>query len=159
MQLGDPVKIRKEEAAYRAWYVKRCYANGAHAQPIESNSTGTGIPDLYGMTAPGHMSYWMEFKIMSDIESTIPFEPGQLNWLYIHAQMGGHSFVNVLIGTMVYIFSCRCVDRMTGCIKDVGSIRGHILRVPKKHLTDDLPGIFERMERLMELDKELVCIP
>lgn len=159
MNLSDPVKIRNLEATYRAWYCKICRDINAYTQPIESNSTGAGIPDLYGITPWKHKPYWMEFKVMQCIDDAIPFEPGQLNWLYGHSQMGGISLVNILVGETIYIFSCRCVDRMTQQLKVGVAVRHSILKLSKRAIRDDMESVMEQIERLADIDHSLIATP
>lgn len=158
MNLGDPRKIQQKESAYRAWYRECCNKVNAFAQPIESNATGAGIADLYGVT-PRKAAYWMEFKVMSCIDDAIPFEPGQLNWLYLHAQLGGTSLVNILVDDTVYIFSCRCVDRMTQKLKDGPAVRGSVLKIRKKCLRDAMDDVLAQIENVIRIDGGIVLTP
>lgn len=51
--------------------------NGAHAQRIESPSTGMGIPDV-NCTYNG-VDFWAELKVVKG--NQIKFQPGQPGWL------------------------------------------------------------------------------
>jgi len=142
--------LRPEEV-YRAWYVSTIRKHaGGFCQPIESRPTGVGIPDHYGLTPRGKIGYWMEFKVMNDIEHAIPFEPGQLNWLYEHMLCGGVSLVNILVGGTIYIFSAEYVDRTTNHIRHPGAVSHYMLKFLKKSVVPSMDTFIDQLELVVD---------
>lgn len=64
----------------------------AQWQPIETWSTGQGVPDVE-YCFPGGFSGWIENKKTSGWQVT--FQPHQISWLEQRARMGGRCFVAV----------------------------------------------------------------
>ena len=82
------------EASIRRWLIKLLKNQPIKLQPIESGSTGLGIPDLYFRAAK--QGGWVEFKVarMNEAgEIKLRWEPGQLNWIKEHAELNGKTFL------------------------------------------------------------------
>lgn len=62
-----------------------------HWQPIETWSTGQGVPDVNGCC--GGREFWIENKATGGW--TIHFEPGQVAWAERRVRAGGRTFVAV----------------------------------------------------------------
>ena len=87
----------KPEARFRANMVKALRNYGALAQPIESEGTGRGIPDLY--IAHGGVIAWIECKDDSTgiwpCDRKIAFRPLQYSWGKKNESEGGISIVAI----------------------------------------------------------------
>ena len=84
------------ESSIRQWLIKLLKPYPIKLQPIESGSTGLGIPDLYFRATK--QSGWIEFKIgkvNKNGEIKLRWEPGQLNWIKEHAELNGRTFLFV----------------------------------------------------------------
>jgi hypothetical protein len=64
----------------------------AHWQPVETWSTGQGVPDVE-YCFPGGFSGWIENKLTAGWR--VKYEPHQVGWLERRARMGGRCFVAV----------------------------------------------------------------
>lgn len=93
----------KSEAMLRGNLAKSLRLAGAQAQPIESGSTGLGIPDIFIRT--NKHGVWAELKNLKyplHYPFTVPFRPGQYSWLMQHTKRGGFSLL--IIGTLEGVF-------------------------------------------------------
>jgi hypothetical protein len=96
----------KLEGDLRSDFTKHVNAQGCKAQPIESGTTGLGIPDWYVRTPK--VSAWAEFKNLRfplNYPLEVPFKPGQYTWLKRHWALGGTSLL--IIGTIEGIYVWR----------------------------------------------------
>jgi len=87
----------KSESLFRAALVKTCRTAGAHVQPIESESTGDGIPDVY-LSYAGR-SAWIELKI-GEVRAhavQIAFRPGQRAWLQEERKAGRIALLGIYV--------------------------------------------------------------
>lgn len=69
-------------------------------QPIESGGTGLGIPDLFIRTK--NHDIWMELKRVDWPNGrgktiSIPWRPGQLNWIKHYISLGGLAYLCVYV--------------------------------------------------------------
>ena len=82
------------EASIRRWLIKLLKPCAIKLQPIESGSTGIGIPDFYFRTAK--QGGWIELKVgklNAKGEIKLRWQPGQLNWIREHAKLLGKTFL------------------------------------------------------------------
>lgn len=95
----------KNEAELRSTMVKGFRAAGYMATPIESGSTGLGIPDLF-VRLP-FCGFWAELKNLRypvRLPLEVPFRPGQYSWLARHHALGGTSMLVMGTPGMNYVF-------------------------------------------------------
>lgn len=97
-------------------------------QPIESETVGVGIPDLWLYTRRTkvpkvyrHLTAWLELKDMSDskdpLVAKISYEPGQLNKLNEYWQAGCITITIIRHRDVVFLVPTPAVDRNTQIIK------------------------------------------
>lgn len=139
----------RPEQKFRVWLCTLIETTGGYAQPIESNSTGLGIPDIHILSPIKKVPCWIECKCMDDIDNEIPFEPGQCNWLFEYAKSGGVSLVAVSCKDVVYIFSIKCVDRMTQKIRVMGNESRYIIKMTKRQLSSSPEPFIDQIESII----------
>ena len=137
---------KRPEQSFRVWLCNLIEKTGGYAQPIESNSTGLGIPDIHILTPMKKRPVWVECKCMKDIDDEIPFEPGQANWLFEYATSGGVSLVAVLCNELVYVFAIKCVDRMTQKLRVLGNEPRYIIRMTKRQIASSPDSFVDQLE-------------
>lgn len=76
----------------------------AHWQPIETWSTGQGVPDVE-YCFPGGFAGWIENKSTSGL--VVKFRVGQVAWLERRSRAGGRCFVAVRKGARLWVFRGR----------------------------------------------------
>ena len=87
---------KRPETRFRAQLSVALRGCGAKSQPIESEGTGEGIPDLYVVHVG--MAMWIECKhIAADwpCQRKVPFRKFQYPWLMENDRKGGFSFIAV----------------------------------------------------------------
>lgn len=95
----------RSEADVRGALTRALRANNAQAQPIESGSTGLGIPDLFVRTV--EVSAWIELKFERyepGIPYTVPYRPGQFGWLTQHYKLGGTAILGIWTPSGLHCF-------------------------------------------------------
>lgn len=93
------------ESDFRGVLTKAIKSTRNIAQPIETGSTGLGVPDMFIRTQK--TSAWMElknFKYPVHFPVDIPFRPGQAAWLERHYGLGGISILGVSTLEGCYFF-------------------------------------------------------
>lgn len=93
------------ESDFRGALGQAIRATQCIAQPIESGSTGLGIPDLFVRTTK--VSVWMELKNLrypARFPFVVPFRPGQAAWLERHYKLGGISVLGIAAQDVKYFF-------------------------------------------------------
>ena len=96
----------RSEADVRGHLVKALRANNVQAQPIESGTTGLGIPDMFVRTTCKDL--WVELKFERyepRLPYTVPFRPGQYGWLRRHYELGGLSVLGVWMPSGMYLWA------------------------------------------------------
>lgn len=102
----------QSEGKLRAAFVQALRYNKILAQPIESGSTGLGIPDMFLRT--GKHSVWAEFKNAKyaiQLPYTVPFRPGQYRWLKDYYSLGGLSLLVIGTPEGIYIFRNESIKK------------------------------------------------
>ena len=97
--------MRRTEGMFRGDLTRAIRANNCQAQPIESGTTGLGIPDLWVRTTK--VGAWVELKnehYEPRIPYVVPFKPGQYAWLKHHYELGGTSVLGVKTPSGAYFF-------------------------------------------------------
>jgi hypothetical protein len=76
-------------------------------QPIESGSTGNGVPDAYFSSYKYNMKGWIELKNMDELKdmNRIDFRPGQLSWLKRFYKAGSMCVLGVAFNQGVVYFA------------------------------------------------------
>ena len=86
----------KRESNFRAALVVAIKASRCIAQPVETGTTGLGVPDLFVRTTK--TSAWIELKNYRypiKYPFVVSFRPGQAMWLERHYQLGGLSVLGI----------------------------------------------------------------
>ena len=86
----------KRESNFRGALGQAIRATQNIAQPIESGTTGLGIPDMFIRTSK--VSVWAELKnekYRISYPYHVPFRPGQASWLERHYRLGGISVLGI----------------------------------------------------------------
>lgn len=86
----------RRESNFRGALGQAIRATHNIAQPIESGTTGLGIPDMFIKTTK--VSAWAELKnekFPLRFPYFVPFRPGQAAWLERHYQLGGISILGI----------------------------------------------------------------
>lgn len=52
------------------------------------------VPDLHGVS--DRRAFWVELKVVDNVQRLIPFRPGQSEWLRDYEEAGGVAFVLIL---------------------------------------------------------------
>jgi hypothetical protein len=97
----------KHESDVKQSLIKALRGVGAIVQPIESGSTGDGIPDEFICTRNGKNA-WMEVKYENidhaPVPYTVKYRPGQFQWLTNYYAHKGLSILTIgtLIGTFFF---------------------------------------------------------
>ena len=95
----------RSESELRQGLTKGLRAHHVIATPIESGTTGLGIPDLYIRTTK--VSAWAELKHIRQpftYPFVVPFRPGQHAWLTQHHRLGGVSLLIMSTPTDIFVF-------------------------------------------------------
>jgi hypothetical protein len=100
------------EGTFRGDLTRAIRANDCQAQPIESGTTGLGIPDLWVRTTK--VGAWVELKNEHyDLPLpgiyAVPFRTGQYGWLRRHYELGGISVLGVKAPSGVYFFANEAI--------------------------------------------------
>jgi hypothetical protein len=87
------------EALGRRWLKYLFKTTNILIQPIESGTTGLGIPDLFIRTERSEC--WVELKQTRNIKKgiRIDFRPGQLPWIMNYHKLGGRVFLFLFVKT------------------------------------------------------------
>lgn len=103
----------KNEALFRRAMVVAIKNTHNIAQPIESGTTGLGVPDLFVRTSK--VSAWIELKNYQyplRYPFEISFRPGQAMWLERHYKLGGVSILGVSTVEGNYFFANESIKRI-----------------------------------------------
>jgi len=103
----------KSESYLRRAFTTAIRATGNMATPIESGTTGLGIPDMYVRTPK--TSVWIEFKnekFALCYPYEVSFRPGQYLWLKKHMQLGGTSLLVVGSPEGIFVFKNECIRQV-----------------------------------------------
>jgi len=86
----------KRESNFRGALGQAIRATRNIAQPIESGSTGLGVPDIFVRTSK--VSAWIElknYKYQIRYPLKVSFRPGQAAWLERYYKLGGISILGI----------------------------------------------------------------
>ena len=98
------------EKDLRKWLFNKLKDYPIEFQPIESESTGIGIPDIY---FSAELSGWIELKCDATLYNSntnvcmirIPFRPGQISWINKHMKFkSSNIFLFLYFRGCLYIF-------------------------------------------------------
>lgn len=102
----------RSEADVRGVLTRALRANGALAQPIESGTTGLGIPDLFVRTT--RVSAWVELKYARYEPSStyeVTFREGQYGWLKRYYELGGTSVLGIWTPAGLHCFKNESIKQ------------------------------------------------
>jgi hypothetical protein len=73
-------------------------------QPIESGSTGIGIPDIY--FASDRKEGWIELKILKKKGTSliVPYRPGQWNWIQKRMHLNKRTYLFAYYQNKIYVY-------------------------------------------------------
>ena len=102
----------RRESDFRGALGQAIRATHNIAQPIESGTTGLGIPDMFIRTSK--TSAWLELKNLKyglQFPFVVPFRPGQAAWLERYYKLGGLSILGIAVYNTKYFFVNQHIQR------------------------------------------------
>ena len=117
----------KRESNFRGALGQAIRATHNIAQPIESGTTGLGIPDMFIRTTK--TDAWIELK---NIKYTmnwpfhVPFRPGQAAWLEKYYNLGGISILGLSTPTGNFFFVNANIRRVYESERQMHDLSGYV---------------------------------
>jgi len=105
----------RSEGDLRGHFCKALRANDVQVQPIESGTTGLGIPDVFIRTTKA--SAWVELKhehYEPRLPYKVPFRTGQYGWLKHHYTLGGISVLGLWFPSGLHLYVNEHIQEVYG---------------------------------------------